>query len=386
MDFKFAEEHEEFRQELADFCKTELQGEVLAPRSSPSFIEKVIGRGWLGMQIPREYGGLGRDAIYQVIFNEEMAYHRAPISTGLYGRSFNLFGRICLKYGSEQQKKYYLSRMARGDAIGQCYTEPEAGTDVTRIQTRAERNGDHYLVNGQKMFVTTVHILKYTLLMARTNPNVPPERGLSMFIMDNTSPGLSFTPMTGMGSYRTHQVFLDNVKIPSENLLGEENRGFEYYLEDKPFYLHKERGTIIGTLRRDFEDVVAYTKETHRKGRLLSRDPVVRQKLAELATNIRAMRHLIYRMAWIETQGYDVSYIAYIARLFNVEVWLKFNNVVMQLLNMGGQLTAGSKYAPLAGIMAWRYQYDALQYFTRGSPSYIKSVVATHELGMPEDR
>ena len=167
MEFRFTEEQEKFRQEISDFCKRELQGETLSPSYSPSFIGKVAGKGWLGLSIPKEYGGQGRDAIYRVIFNEEMAYNQAPMPLELWGRSFSLFGKICLKHGSEEQKKEYLPRLARGEAIGQCYTEPEAGTDMTRIQTRAVRQGDHYIINGQKMFITTTHLLHYTLLMAR---------------------------------------------------------------------------------------------------------------------------------------------------------------------------------------------------------------------------
>lgn len=384
MDFSFTEEQEKFRQEIHDFCEKELQGEALSPAASPSFIQKVAQKGWLGLSIPKEYGGLGRDDIYRVIFNEEMAYHQAPIPLGLYGRSFSLFGRICLKHGSEEQKKKWLPRLARGEAIGQCYTEPEAGTDMTRIQTRAERQGDHYIVNGQKMFITTTHILKHTLLMARTDPDAPPEKGLSMFIMDNTSPGISFTPLMGMRSYRTNQLFLDNVKVPCENLIGEENRGYEYFLWDKPFYLHKEQGAEVGALRQAFENLVRYSKETRRNGQFPGQNPMVRQKLAEMATNIRAMRLLTYRTAWMETRGLDVSHIASIARVFNVEAWLRFNSVAMQLLGLGGQIERGSSHAPLGGTMAWHYQYDAIQFFTRGSPSYTKSAIATHELGMPE--
>lgn len=384
MDLTFTDDQEHFRQEIIDFCKRELKDEVLSPASSPTFIRKVAEKGWLGLSIPKEYGGLGRDAVCRVIFNEEMAYHRAPIPLGLFGRSFNLFGRICLKHGNEEQKRKWLPRLARGEAIGQCYTEPEAGTDMTRIQTRAVREGDHYVVNGQKMFITTTHILHHTLLMAMTDLDAPPEKGLSMFIMDNTSPGITISPRMGMGSYRTNQIYLDNVRVPCENLIGEENRGFDYYLEDKPFYLHKEQGAEVGSVRQIFEDLVQYTKEHKRDGRLLSQNPSVRQKLAEMATSIKIMRLLTYRMAWMETQGLDVSHIANMARVFNVESWLKFNSIVMQLLGLNALLERGSECAPLRGIMAWHYQYDAIQYFTRGSPSYTKSMIAAHDLGMPE--
>jgi len=384
MDFSFTPEQEELRQEITGFCDAELPAGIRAPASSPDFIRKVAQKGWLGLPIPRDYGGLGRDAVCRVIFNEEMAYRQAPIPISLYGRSFNLFGRICLKHGSEEQKKRWLPRLAAGEAFGQCYTEPEAGTDMTRIQTRAVREGDHFLVTGQKMFITTVHILKHTLLLARTDPDAPPHRGLSMFVMDNTSPGITISPLMGMGHYRTNQVFLDNVRIPAENLIGEENRGYEYYLEDKPFYLHKEQGAEVGWARRTVEDLAHYARSTRRNGLPLAHMPTVRQRLAQMATEVRAMRLLTYRMAWMEMAGQDLSYIASVARVFNVEAWLRLNSASLGILGLEGQLQPGSKAAPLGGTMAWHYQYDAIQHFTRGSPSYVKTIIASHDLGLPE--
>ncbi len=384
MDLSFTEEHEGFRQELIDFCRSELPDETLSPAISPSFMREVAKRGWLGLSIPKEYGGLGRDAICRVIFNEELAYHRAPVSLTLYGRSFNLFGRICMKHGSEEQKSKWLPRLARGELVGQCYTEPEAGTDITRIQTHAVRQGDNYIINGQKMFITTTHVLRHTLLMARTDQDASPEKGISMLIMDNTSPGITITPLIGMGNYRTNQVFLENVNVAVENLVGEENRGFDYYQENKPFYLNKEQGAEVGTLRRSFEEIVQYAKDTKRGGSVLVENAVVRHKLAELAADIRAMRLLNYRMAAMETKGLDVSHIGSLTRVFNMETLAKFNNFVVRLLGLGGQLKRGSKYAPLGGVLQWRYENDAIQFFNRGSPSYIKTAIATHGLEMPE--
>ena len=383
MNFWFTEEQEKFRQEIIDFCKTEPRGEITSPGFSPSFYNKVADKGWFGLPIPREYGGLGRDAIHRVIFMEEMAYWRAPILLGLYGRSMSLFGNICLKHGSEAQKKEYLPKLASGELIfGQTYTEPEAGTDLAAVQTRALRDGDYYIINGQKTFITGEH--KYTLLMARTDPNAPPERGISFFILDNSSPGMTSIPMTTMAGTQTSQLFLEDVKVPAENRLGEENRGWNYYMETKPLYLNKELGATVGVTRRALDELVRYVKETTRERELLSRSQLVRHKLAELATDIKAMRLLIYKMAWMQATGLDVSDMALITRVFDVETRLKFSRTAMRLLGLSGQLQAGSKYAPLGGMMERMYRGDALQLFTRGSPSYTKTVIATHTLGLPE--
>ena len=384
MDLRLDDDQRRFRQEIADFCDTELAGRKRSPQLAAEFTGKVAEKGWLGLNIPVRYGGLGKSPVHRVIFNEEMAYRRAPISLGMYGRSFMLFGQTCLRHGSEAMKRKWLPKLAAGEAIGQCYTEPEAGTDVTRIQTRAVRKGDHYAVTGQKMFITTAHVLKHTLLMAVTDPGAPPENGLSMMLMENRSPGMSLTPLTAMGGYRTNQLFLDDVRVPVENLVGEENMGYHYYVENKPFYLHKEQGAIPGEMQYFFESLVSHCKSTTRAGRYLASDPVVRQKLSDTQSRIRASRHLAYKMAWMEEQGLELERIALETRIFDVEAWLAFNDLAMTVLGRPGQLSMGEERAPLGGVLQWKYQYDALQYSTRGSPSYTKTLLATHALGMPE--
>jgi alkylation response protein AidB-like acyl-CoA dehydrogenase len=388
MELSFTEEQENFRQSIINFCKTEMPPVPDSPAGMPSFIgkisERIAKRGWFGLCIPEEYGGIGGDAIDRVIYYEEMVYNGAPEAICVHGMSFSELGKICMDYGSEEQKKRWLPLIARGEVIGQTYTEPEAGTDMTRIQTRAVRQGDYYIVNGPKMFSSAIQELKYSLLMARTDTGVPAERGISLFIMDNTSPGINITPLITMSDMRTNQVFLDNVKIPYDNLVGEENRGFDYYIKEKPFYLNKSPGAEIGSLRRVFDDLVQYTKETKRGSTLLSRNPVIRQKLAEIATDIQAARLLTYRMAWMETQGLDISFIARVVRVTTVETLLKLDDIAMEVLGLVGLLSPNPKYARLGGMTEWRYRFDAMQWFNRSGISYAKTVIATQGLGLPE--
>jgi alkylation response protein AidB-like acyl-CoA dehydrogenase len=390
MDFSLSKEHEHFRREIIDFCETELQGEPTSPADlvnhavSPPLIGKVVEKGWAGLRIPMEYGGLGRDAICQVIFNEEMSYRRAPIPVLLWNHSFSLFGRICLKHGTEEQKKKWLPRVARGEGIAQGFTEPEAGTDLSRIETRALRQGDHYIINGQKIFSSGIPGNKHGLLMARTDVDAPLEKGISMFILDYSSPGINAIPMKTIGGLMPSTTFFDGVKIPCEDLIGEENKGFDYYMEDRPFYLNKSPGAEVGALQRTYEDLVQYVRETRMEGRLISQDPAIRQKMAQMATEIQAMRFLTYRMAWMETQRLDISLIATVVRVFTVEANLRFNNFATQFLGLEGQLAPDSNYAPIGGLIEWLYRFDALQWFNRGGISYAKTVIATQGLGLPE--
>ena len=354
MDLCLDDDQQRLKQEIADFCDAELAGREGGPQLAAEFTRRVAEKGWLGISIPTRYGGLGKSPIDRVIFNEEMAYRRAPVSLGLYGRSFMLFGQICLRHGSEAMKRTWLPKLAAGEAIGQCYTEPEAGTDVTRIQTRAVRKGDHYVVTGQKMFITTAHVLNYTLLMAVTDPGAPPENGLSMMLMENRLPGMSSAPLTGMGGYRTNQVFLDEVRVPVGNLVGQENEGYRYYMENKPFYLHKEQGAIPGEMQYVFEGLLSYCKSTRKGGRYLASDPVIRQKLSDAQSRIRASRHLAYKMAWMEEHNMSLERVALETRIFDVETWLRFNDTTMRVLGMPGQLSVGEERAPLGGLPQWK--------------------------------
>jgi len=385
MNHHFTKEQESFRQEVIEFCKTELQNRTRTCDYEASFKQKIADKGWTGLSIPKKYGGLEMGAVCRVIFMEEMAYWRAPIAPYDYGVTMSLLGNICLRHGSEEQKKKYLPRIARGEMFcGQGYTEPEAGNDLSGIQTRAVRDGDDYVVSGQKMWIHDAQTYGYTLLMARTNPDTSPERGISLFVLDNSSPGVTVMPQTAMSGQTTPQVFLDNVRIPAADLLGEENRGWDYYMENKPFYWNKEQGAETGMMRRVLDTVLEYVKEASRDGRQLKQIPEVRQKLARMTTDMNAVRLLIYRMARMENEGLNIFDISSIARVYHVEAWVRFVNSAVQILGMRGQLASRQHYAPLGGMMEALYRQAALQLMQRAGPSYVKSIIATHGLGLPE--
>jgi len=391
MEFGFSEEQERFRQEVRDFCESEPWGEIVPiidDNFSPSFYRKVADKGWLGLQFPERYGGKGKDAIWETIFSEEMGYCGAPIGPSIYGESVICFGDMIAKYGSEQLKEEYLPRIAKGEiSLGQAITEPEAGSDEASVQTRAIRKGDYYIVNGQKMFWTYVHVENnHSLLMARTDPNALPEKGISLFIVDNKTPGISYTPLVTMGGRRTNQVFLDDVKIPRQNLLGEENRGWHYFMQSKAVYWHKGQAGPVGRMSRLFDTIIQYTKETESNGHSLSQNPLVRQKLAQMATEIRVRRLLIYRLAWMESKGLDALPIAAILKVINDEASLRFASNAMQILGLYGQLEGESKYAPLRGTVEGMYQAIVIMLFVDGGASVTRNFIATHVLGLDFSR
>jgi hypothetical protein len=389
MEFGFTEEQQRFRQEVRDFCEREPWGEIateIAPDYSPTFYRKVAEKGWLGLQFPKEYGGEGKDAIYDAIFAEEVGYTGAPIGS-LYSLTVFLFGNLIFKCGTEQQKKEYLPRIIRGEiTAGQAFTEPEAGSDLASVQTRAVRKGDYYIINGQKMFTTYAHVQGgYSILMARTDPNAHREQGISLFILDNETPGISYTPLMSMGGSRTNQVFLDNVKIPRENLLGKENRGWDCFTQNKAYYWNKGRAYRLGRVEWMFDKVAQYAKETESNGHPLSHNSLIRQKLAEMVTDIKVMRLLTYRLAWMQSKDMDALTFAAIVKVFSDEALLRFTNSAMQILSLHGQLERGARDAPLAGVVEQAYRWDAIRHFLdSGGACVTRNFVAHHGLGLPE--
>lgn len=387
MEFGFTEEQQRFRREVHDFCEREPWGELapeIARGYSASLYREVAEKGWLGLHFPKRYGGQGKDAIYQAIFAEEVGYSGAPLQPYM---TVSQFGKLIQKCGTEQQKKEYLPRIMKGEImVGQAFTEPEAGTDLAAVQTRAVRKGDHYIVNGQKMFMTQAHLQSdYSILMARTDPSAPREKGISLFILSHKTPGISYTPLMGIGGLRTNQVFLDDVKIPIENLIGEENKGWDYFMQNKAYYWNKGRFRRLGGLQRMFDSLVQYTKETESNGYLLSQNPSVRQKLAEMAIDIKVLRLLNYRLAWMLSKDLDALDLAAILKVFSNEALLRFGNSAMQILGLYGQLQGESRYAPLAGIMERAYRANVMAHFVdSGGACITRGFIATHTLSLPE--
>lgn len=384
MDLKFTREQESFRQEVIDFCHQNMEKRY-TPEYAQAFREKISQKRWPGLSIPEKYGGLGRGAIHRVIFMEETSYLRAPIVHYDYGVTISLLGNMLLRHGTEEQKREYLPLIANGTIhCGQGYSEPEAGNDLANIRTLAIRQDDHFIVNGQKMWVHDARVYKYSLIMARTDPQSEREHGLILLLMDNKSQGVTVIPQLAMNRQFTPQVFLDNVVVPVSNLIGEQGKGWQYYNELKPFYWNKEQGAEIGMIRRLFDDAILYLKDWQQHTTTRFQHELIKQKMAEAMVDINVLRHMVYRMAWMEEQGIDLFEISAKLRVFHVETWLKFTGILTSILGREGILESGAAEAALNGMMSRLYPAAALQLMQRAGPSYIKNIISTEILGMPK--
>ena len=383
MDFHFTPEEEEFRKEVRHFINTEITDEMLAevdrgteiglgPHSKELML-KLGQKKWLAASFPKEYGGMEATRWQQFILIDELSYHRAlPIALCGVG----IVGPMLLQIGSEAQKNEYLPKIARGEiefALG--YTEPEAGSDLANLQIKAEKKGDYYILNGQKVFNTGCHYSEYVWLLARTDPNAPKKhRGISIFIVDMKTPGITVRPLWALDGDRTNEVFYDDVKVPKENLIGEENRGFYYILTALAY----ERSFPVGDVRRTFDEFMDYIKEEG-----ISKDPLVQQSMAKLAAELQALYLLAYRVVWLTNKGIAPSWEAPMSKVYYTEFMRRFSNTATEIMGQFGQLKKGSKWAPLMGRIERLYRHAARRNITAGTSEIQRNIIAIIGLQLP---
>ena len=379
MDFEFSHEEEEFRREVEHFFKKEEivgrareeweSGEGYGPFCW-ELLRKLGAKGWLCPTWPREYSGLEVSYIYQYIIMDELLRH-----TGIWTIAPTMVGPVILRHGSEQQRKEYLPLIARGEtefALG--YTEPQAGSDLASLEMRAEDKGDYFLVNGQKMFNTRVHYAQYHWLAARTEVTAAKHRGISLFIVDLKTPGITIRPIWTVGGFRTNEVFYGDVKVAKESLVGEKNRGFYYILEA----LDYERVTTTSRLKIDFEELVSHLKQKGEGKNLL-----IQQRLTELAIDIEIADLFALRVVWMLSQNKIPNYEAAMLKALVSETEQRLVNTGMQILGVYGQLKKGSKWAPLGGKFEWRYRDSLESLVTRGTSEIMRNIMAQRGLGLP---
>lgn len=383
MDFGLSEDQLKFRQEVADFC-TRTRGYELADLTqetffSPPYYRDLAARGWIGLHWPREYGGQGRSWIDLAIFNEQMGYHQAPMGDLYYG-TVGLFGDFCWAHGTEQQKMEYLPRITRGEIrFARAYTEPEAGYDLASIRTSARADGDDYVITGHKHYITGANVADYLFLMARTDLDAPNEKGISFFVVDMKTPGITVSPMWSV-AMRTNEVFLDNVRVPAQNLIGERGSAFRCIDGDPHFRYETSLGFDLGRTRRLLDRLLRYVRQGG--GQEPAQSAETRQRLAEIAVDIQVSRWMTYRVAWMRSEGLSPVYEIYVQKLCQAQLEQRLARVAVDMLGLGGQLMIGSKHAPLRGMMPVHLAASLIS-FLPGSPEILRAAIARKALGLP---
>ncbi|MFU8795909.1 MAG: acyl-CoA dehydrogenase family protein, partial [Dehalococcoidia bacterium] len=310
MDFRFSEEEEAFREEVRQWLGQEIPQRwiELDPgiweeteeswALARAFQRKLGAKGWLAPAFPREYGGLELSHMKRLVLAEELAYSRAPVSVEVE-ITVNWVAPSIMLFGTEEQKKEYVTRIARGETIF-CigYSEPDAGSDLASLKMRAIEESDCYVINGQKIWCSYGHLADYCWLAARTDADAPRHQGISVFIVDMKTPGITVRPLTNiLNRHSFNEVFFDDVRIPKENLVGQKNNGWYQVMIALDF----ERSSIgwAASNRRVIEELIDYARNTRRNGKPLASDPLVRNQLAQLVVENEVARMMAYRLAWM---------------------------------------------------------------------------------------
>ena len=389
MNFDLTDKQKRFRQDVCDFFDKEVTDGVIEESESGmgygphswELIRKLGERKWLAPSFPEKYGGLGLSRIYRYIVLRELDYRNALVVVpGLGSVGVDMAGPVILRYGSEELKNEFLPRIARGEielVLG--YTEPNAGSDLSGITLRAVEDGNEYILTGQKTFNTSCHFAQYHWLMARTDPDAPRHKGISLFLVDLKSPGISVNPLWEMSDMRTNEVFYDEVRVPKKYLVGEKNSGW-YYVASA---LDLERVMTVGSLERIFEKLISYTKTTTKNGRPLSKEPWIRQKLVEMAIEISVARNLVHRVVWLQDKNKIPNHETALLKMFVSELNQRLIQTAMDILGPYGQLRKGSKHAAFNGTIERAFRASFLMSIGGGTSEIMRNIVALRGLGLP---
>ncbi len=403
MDFKDNPEEAAFRAEVREFIAREYTGDggegeargaaQAAAQGGPeamaryqTWMKKLAKKGWIASAWPKEYGGAGMSIMQQFIFNEELATARAPRPGGI---GIAMAGPTIIVYGTEDQKKEHLSGMLSGDVIWcQGFSEPESGSDLASLRTSAVKDGDDYVINGQKIWTTGAQFSHRMILLARTDPQAPKHKGISYFLLDMKSPGVSVRPLVNMaGTPGFNEVFFDNVRIPKEDLLGEENRGWYVGATTLDF----ERSSIGTSIAQTnaVEDLLVWVKD-HR-GEV---QPTVRLELAERAIEAEAARLMSYRVISMQNRGMVPNHEASAVKIYAAELNQRITSTAMKVAGLFGQLNWTSKAPEGSAVQRWtpnrgrfvRGYLGAIASTIAGGTSEInRNIIATRGLGLPRD-
>ncbi len=386
MDFEFSTEEKNVLKDVRDFITSETTPELLEEthklghiyggQEGRKFVRKFAANGWLVPNWPEEFGGLGSSAILNFAIREEMARTGVP----LIFVAAHMAGPTIMHFGSDEMKKEWLLPIAKGEvefALG--YSEPQAGSDLSAVDIRAVDNGDTFLMNGQKTFNTHSHVADYHWLASITDPEAKRYHGMSMVIVDLKSPGIDIRPMITMAGWQTNEVYYDDVIVPKKNLVGELNQGFYYLMSALDF----ERMYPLAAYERFFDDTVAYAKEARVGGKPLSKDPLVRQKLAQIEIELEANRHLYYRLANLMDKGKIPNYESSMQKLFATETAQHITNTAMDVMGMFGQLKQGSERAVASGVIEQAYRTSVVETIYAGTSEIQRNIIAQRGLKLP---
>lgn len=406
MDFGFSEKQEELRCEVRAFIAEHVTPDVVAEMEGHNegllgvtmgtsrgpavkeLFRKIDGRGWLGISYPKEYGGQGGDRITQYIVEEEFA--RANVNVSTAGSS----APMIMGAGTEEQKRYYIPKLIKGEfSFAQGFTEPRGGADLASLQCRAVKDGDDYVINGQKMYTSGAHYCTHLYLMARTDPTAPKHNGISVFLFPLDTPGLTVRPLwtmqndpaaptrTTYGQSRTNEVFFDDVRISKKCLLGNENEGWG--IGSKGLNLDRVGAArYLISVMRD-EEIINWIKVRKLGQYSPAEDSAMRDRVAELWIEAQVCRLMTLRSMSIVERGGRFTYEGASEKVWAPEHGVRCTEIIGQILGPYAQLLNGSSSAIEKGIFAHNVMGAFQSQINHGSVQVMRDQIARRGWDMP---
>ena len=389
MDLKFSPQDEAYRLKLRTWLEENTpsepppfdQDEAFAYRRT--WQRRLYEGGWVGIHWPQEYGGQGATLIQQAIYAQEIARAEAPAPAN--GLGIGIVGPTLMEHGTEEQKKRYIPKILNADEIWcQGFSEPNSGSDLASLQTKAVLHGDEFVVNGQKIWTSLGQYADWCILLVRTDSDVPKHQGITFLLVDMHSPGITVKPLLQItGQAEFNETFFDDVRVPRENVVGALNNGWRTAMTTLTY----ERGiSTLATqvrMKQHLDAMMAYARTTQSNGHALSQDPVMRQKLSEAYIRVEVMLLNVYRSITTQLRGQPPGPEASLAKLYWSELDKWMQEMGMTLQGPYSQLMRESKYA-VAGDWQYNFLRSRAGTIYSGTSEIQKNIIGERVLGLPK--
>ena len=397
MDFTLTPEQEAFRSHVRAWLKTNMPHEwtsrVMASSDVPrpeaydflrGWQRKLYEAGFIGLTWPKEYGGRGLSFIEEMILHQEMALAKAPPILNVLG--VGMGGPTIIAYGTEEQKKRYPPKILSCEEIWcQGYSEPNAGSDLASLQTRAVKDGEYWVINGQKVWTSLAHIADWMMLLARTDADAPRHKGITYFLLDMHAPGVTVKPLRQItGDPEFNEVFFDNVRVHESQVLGGVNNGWQVGLTTLMYERLALGFGLQMRLRIALDGLVELARRMEKQGRALTKDPVMRQKLAQLWIDTECLKYTGARAITKLLRGEMPGPEASTGKMIWVETHQRLQELAMEIEGPYSQLMRGSDWSVESAMWQYTFLRSRANSIEGGTTEIQKNIIAERVLGLPK--
>lgn len=399
MDLSYAPEYERYREELRSFLakawtdedraaagEEQVIGSIRKPSARETeFRRQAIEAGYLYRDVPRAYGGSEQpfDPYKEAIIREELKRAKAPRE--MIGQGASMLAPTLLEHGSEAQKQRFVRATLMGEILWcQGYSEPGAGSDLASLRTKGELVGDHWVVNGQKIWTSNANEAEWMFCLVRTEPDAPKHDGISYLLIDMKTPGIEVRPLRQMtGEADFSEVFLENVRVPKDSIVGKRGEGWRVSRST----LKHERAFIGGTdfVRRTFDGLVFLAQFTELRGRPAIQDPVIRDRLLQLESRLLAAEYHGYRLLTMQARGRETGIAGMVTKHNTSQLMYDLGLLAMDVMGDRGALANGEETAPFSGMFVNAYMWAFGMLIGGGTSNIQRNIISERGLGLPRD-